>query len=494
MTIFSVCEKALGFLYRIFLSRTIGTEGIGLYQVALSLFSLILSACVSGIPITVSRLMMKYKSENDAKKVGGVITAGLTSALFITLPVCIIFYIFHPYFSFLFADNRCMTIFLILLPSIIFTSLYSVLRGVFWGNKDFLPYSLIELLEELCMIVVGIVLISLSTTTTSGAISAGIAVFISLTFSFTLASIVFFVRKNKLYNPLKLYKPLLSSAIPITAMRTANTLSISLVSIILPLRLVASGLSSEMAMSEFGSAVGQALPLLFIPSTITNSFTLVLIPEIAETFYKKNHVILRSNVEKSVKFTIFISCLFIPLFFVCGEELGIVIFDNADCGKYLSASSFMLFFIGLSGISTSILNSLGQEKKTLLYYVISSVFMLASVWFLPKYIGIYSLITGFAFVYVISSVLNIKLLNKQCFYKPRILAFLSYSSLLLLPTVLLCFLIKNIILSFFGSVITLLIIATVSVLTLFLLYCAFDVIDISIIKRRFTIKRKKAVF
>ena len=137
---------------------------------------------------------------------------------------------------------------------------------------------------------------------------------------------------------------------------------------------------------------------------------------------------------------------------------------------------------------------MGQEKKTLLYYVISSVFMLASVWFLPKYIGIYSLITGFTFVYVISSVLNIKLLNKQCFYKPRIFAFLSYSSLLLLPTVLLCFLIKNIILSFFGSVITLLIIATVSVLTLFLLYCAFDVIDISIIKRRFTIKRKKAVF
>ena len=38
VTVFSVCEKFLGFLYRIYLSHAIGTEGVGMYQVALSVF------------------------------------------------------------------------------------------------------------------------------------------------------------------------------------------------------------------------------------------------------------------------------------------------------------------------------------------------------------------------------------------------------------------------------------------------------------------------
>ena len=49
----SVAERALGFLYRIVLSRLIGSEGLGLYQVALSVFSVFITLGTGGIPITV---------------------------------------------------------------------------------------------------------------------------------------------------------------------------------------------------------------------------------------------------------------------------------------------------------------------------------------------------------------------------------------------------------------------------------------------------------
>ena len=65
VSVFSVSEKFLGFLYRIFLSRTIGAEGVGLYQVALSVFGLFYTVACSGIPVTVSRLMTKYRAENQ---------------------------------------------------------------------------------------------------------------------------------------------------------------------------------------------------------------------------------------------------------------------------------------------------------------------------------------------------------------------------------------------------------------------------------------------
>ncbi|MBR2448564.1 MAG: oligosaccharide flippase family protein [Clostridia bacterium] len=157
VTVFSTSEKFLGFLYRIFLSRTVGAEGIGLYQVALSVFALLFTICCSGTPITVSRLMTKYKAENRPDRVAKVITAGILVTLAFAIPITLIFYIFAPQFGFLFADQRCIPVFRVVIPGLIFTSVYAVLRGVFWGNKDFLPYSIIELLEEVCMIIVGII-------------------------------------------------------------------------------------------------------------------------------------------------------------------------------------------------------------------------------------------------------------------------------------------------------------------------------------------------
>jgi len=185
VTVFSMCEKFLGFLYRIYLSRTIGSEGIGLYQVALSVFALLLTVVCSGTPITVSRLMTKYRAEGKTDKVFKVISAGISFTLAVALPVALFFMVFGKKFTFMFADERCMKIFLVLVPGLVFTSVYSVLRGVFWGNKDFLPYSVTELLEEACMIIVGIVLISRTTDVYQGAFRAGVAVLVSYIFSFS---------------------------------------------------------------------------------------------------------------------------------------------------------------------------------------------------------------------------------------------------------------------------------------------------------------------
>ncbi len=485
VTIFSVSEKFLGFLYRIYLSRTIGAEGIGLYQVALSVFALLLTACCSGTPITVSRLMTKYKAEGKKERVNKVITAGLSLTLFTAIPLCLAFFFMRGHLGFLFADSRCESIFLIVLPGLIFTSVYSVLRGVFWGNKDFLPYSIIELLEEICMIVVGIVLISFATDVYQGAFRAGVAVLVSYVFSFTLATIVFFIRKNKLRNPISELKPLITSAAPVTAMRTANSFAMSLVSIILPLRLIAAGISEAQAMSMFGAAMGQSIPILFIPTTLIGSFTLVLVPEMAENYYKKNYFYLKRDIEKALKFTIMVACVFIPVFTVCGEEIGIIIFDNADSGKYLSASAFLMLFMAISNITTSMLNSIGKEHKTLIYFIISAAFMLLSILFLPRYIGIYSLLVGFVFVFGLTALFNLRLLNKECVQKPQYLKFLLIVTLLTLPVILFGFLLKTLLLPALGILFTFFICSAVLVIAMFLLYLCLDIVKVNAIKVKF---------
>ena len=477
VTVFSISEKFLGFLYRIFLSRTIGAEGIGVYQVALSVFALLLTFCSSGTPITVSRLMTKYRASGDNDRAQKAITAGLTFTLAVAVPVCLIFFIFTPHFSFLFSDDRCLSIFLVVLPGLIFTSVYSVLRGVFWGDKDFLPYSIIELLEEVCMILVGIILINDVTDPYKGAFRAGVAVLVSYIFSFTLATVTFFVRKHTLKNPRTEFKPLLSSALPVTAMRTANSLTVSLVSVILPARLILSGVSKSQAMASFGAAMGQAIPLLFIPTTLIGSFTLVLVPEISENFYKHRDYYLKRDVEKALKFTTVLSCIFIPVFFVCGEEIGVLVFNSYECGKYLTASSFLMLFMGLSSITTSMLNSIGLENKTLIYFVISGLFMLLSIWFLPRFFGIYSLLIGFTFIYGLTTVLNLRLLKNNCRYKLRYIKFVLLSAVLVIPSVALGAMLEKIFLPVLGTFFTFLTCSALTVTFNSLLYVGFGLIS-----------------
>ncbi|MBE5750380.1 MAG: hypothetical protein E7346_05890 [Clostridiales bacterium] len=484
VTVFAMCEKFLGFLYRIYLSRTIGSEGIGLYQVSLSVFALLFTVICSGTPITVSRLMTKYRAEQKYDKVGRIVAAGITYTLAVAIPVCLFFLLFGKSFTFLFADDRCMNIFLVLLPGLVFTSVYSVLRGVFWGNKDFLPYSVTELLEEICMILVGIVLINRATDVYQGAFRAGVAVLISYVFSFSLATAVFIFRKNKLKNPASEFKPLLKSALPITAMRTTNSLSVSLVSIILPIRLVAAGLSSSEAMSLYGAAVGQAIPLLFIPTTLIGSFTLVLVPEISENFYKGNHYALKRDVEKALKFTVFLSSLFVPVFLVCGKEIGALIFGGHDCGEYLCYSSFLVIFMSLSSITTSMLNSMGLEQRTLIYFIVSGVFMLAAVYFLPQVLGIYSLLVGFTFIYGLTSVLNLVLLNRHCEKKTTYLKFSLLAAIFIFPTAILGKMLENLLLPILGMFFTFIACSAVMVIFNILLFLVFGLVKTDTFKSK----------
>ena len=145
VTLFSTIEKTLSFAYRIILSRGIGAEGLGIYQIALSVFSVLLTAASSGVPVTVSRLITKQNALGNTAGKNAVVTAGIVSTLLFTVPACALIFAFRGLFGALFSDGRCLDVFLIILPGLIITSVYAVMRGTFWGDRQFMPYSLIEL-------------------------------------------------------------------------------------------------------------------------------------------------------------------------------------------------------------------------------------------------------------------------------------------------------------------------------------------------------------
>ncbi len=415
VTVFSTIEKMMSFFYRVVLSRVIGAEGIGIYQICLSVFAVFLTAASSGIPVTVSRLMAKNNAVNDVRGKHAAVTAGVVGTLIFTIPIAILLFFGRNALDFLFSDERSTDIFILLIPGLILTSIYAVMRGSFWGNKQFLPYSIIELLEDAVMVILGCILVYGVADPVLGARRAIIAVAISYVFSFCVSLFWYFKKGGKFVNPKRQLKPLFSASMPVTAMRTSTSLLNSAVAVLLPLLLMnAYGLDNSDAISLYGIAIGMSLPILFIPSSLIGSISVVVAPELSENFYRKKTAQVKYDVEKSIKAAIFIAALLVPVLFVLGDEVGELLYSNELSGQIVQRCSFILIPMCITMISTTVLNSMNREKRTLIHFLIGAAAMIISILTLTKFVGVYSYMIGLAASYVITSLLNLILLKKTC--------------------------------------------------------------------------------
>ena len=496
VTVLSVLERGLGFLYRIVLSRLIGAEGLGLYQVALSVFAVFLTLGTGGLPTSVSRFISKSNAENSPLGAKRAVSSGLFICLLLTLPVCIVMGLFGQYFPFLFADTRCIQLFKLLLTGLSFSALYAVFRGYFWGRKQFVLPSLLEIAEETVMVIVGVLLLQNVQGSMDGATKAVYAVIISYAFSFTASTISFFANGGKLTSPTHAFKPIIKATAPITAVRVSGSFINSAVAVLLPTALIRAGVSQSEAMKAFGVVSGMAVPVLFIPSTVIGSIALVLVPRLTEDFYRKNTKRLYENVRRGIRVTFFIACLLLPFFLVLGDDVGLIAFANASAGAYIRAGAPILIPLSLTMITTSALNAMGFERKTFIFYFISESVLLLCVGILPAYIGVYAYLVGMGLSYLINTLCNLVFLHKQCpnlFCKKRFLAFRDeYKSILIVFLIWgVGALLSPICNAYLGEMLSTLCLGIIMLACSFAGYIAFGILPIKKLVKKQNVKRVK---
>ena len=198
-------------------------------------------------------------------------------------------------------------------------------------------------------------------------------------------------------------------------MRTSTSVLNSAVAVLLPLLLMkAYGLNNSEAISLYGVAIGMSVPILFIPSSLIGSISVVVAPELSENYYRKKTELVKFDVEKSVKAAVFIATLLVPILFILGDELGQFLYSNDLSGEIVHNCAFILFPMCLAMITTTILNSMNCEKRTLIYFMIGAAAMLISILALTKFVGVYSYLIGLSLNFLITSILNLLLLRKKC--------------------------------------------------------------------------------
>ena len=421
ITIFSVITKVLGFLFKIYLSRELGAEALGVYQVAISLFMVLTTIVSSGLPVVISKLTAKYQIKKDVKAEGELISTSLIISLITSMVLVLLVLLFKNIFLKMYPESNFFPILLVLLPAVVFNAIYCVFRGAMWGRNNYFCFCLTELVEQISRIAICVFMLSFGLFSLSNTISAGLSLSIASFIALIVTIIAYFAIGGKIKRPTKVYKDVLHSAVPITGVRVALSLVQPIIALILPARLIAAGYSSSQAMGLYGIAVGMTLPLLFIPVTLVGSLSMVLIPDISAAVATENKSYVNNRISSSVVFSVLIAFLMVPLYIGAGENIGLFFYDNIESGRLLASAAWTMVPFSLLNITSSILNALGLEIKSFINYLLGSVFMFLCLIILPKYVGINALVWALGSCVTVASLLNLLMIKKKTNIKISIL-------------------------------------------------------------------------
>lgn len=489
LTTFSVLTRLLGFLYKIYLAKIMTTTDLGIYNITLSVYMVLITLVGSSIPLTISRITSNNKALQKEHETHYSITSSLIMTTTFSIVLCLLLLISKPLLNIIIGVSSGYLMIVCLLPSVIFTAIYSQIRGYLWGIENYSAVSLVEFYEQIIRVVFSLLFVA------SGWFEPVYAVCLSLSIACGLSTLIgilyYFKNNGKFKYKNGYYKEIIHSSIPLTLVRLFGSLLQPIISIILPYQLVKIGLTRELALSEIGIVMGMTMQLLSIPSTIIGSLCMILIPRIGGTKSKDD---LNKQINNYITFTIICVFMFIPSFITIGKEACEFVFDNKYAGIYLSQTCWIMIPMGLSQITTTILNAMNEEKRTFIYYLISSIFLILSVIILPKFFGVTAMLFGSGISYTILTLLNLIRIKKLTNLKSNILTQIIYSTLISLPVILLTKYTYNICISICNQFIGLMTAGIISAISYLLLIFVFGLLDTSSMKsilNKFKKKKEK---
>lgn len=412
ITLFSTVDQIGGFIYTIILSQAIGAEGLGMYQVASNLVSLIVAMSASGLPFVLGRRVAEFDALGRKKSQDGAVTAALAIGMGVSAVMCGIFILNNSLLMKLTQSSQIATMCLLLLPAAFANSLYACFRGALWGKKRYIPHSSLEIIDIVIRIILALIVFQGFFSEYTGALRACMAYSFTCMITATVSFVMYKINGGGFAKPKGHLKPIIKSAIPVSGIRLAGSAFTTAIAVLFNMRMTAVGYTINSVMAEYGILTGMVLPLIAFPVIFTYAISTTLVPEISGNMKIGKIDAVRRHLKKAINYTLLFGSLAIGVYIAFAPDICALIFKNAQAGAYARNACWIMIPLAVASLTTSLQNSLGLEYKSLLNYFVGGLCMILSLWFLPGYIGAYCLIVGTGLGMGVTAVLNTAMICK----------------------------------------------------------------------------------
>ncbi len=404
MSIVSVFLRIVGVWFSVWLSRTIGEEGMGIYGLTNSVYRLGITFASGGISFAATRIIAEEIEKKNRREALRAAEKCILFSFLMGLLVSVFFFAFSKTLGegFL-GDARTVASVKIMSISLPFLVMSSVLNAYFTGVRHLTKPAVCMLVEQ--AVRVGVTMFLLMDFNGENleygclAVIAG-GVFSEI-FSFAL-SYFFYIRDKKclevgkgLKTPLE--KRIFRIAVPVAVSSYIRSGLLTLEHMMIPSGLRKYGVDPSRALGIYGIISGMVFPILFFPSSFLYAASDLIVPEFAACNASGNEFRTKKLTNKVMQLTCFFSVGVAGVLFGFSHELGRVLYNSDEVGQYLKVLAPLVIIMFFDHLADAILKGLDEQISVVKYNIIDSVISVFLVWSLvPRFgIGAYLFVVWF---------------------------------------------------------------------------------------------------
>ncbi|SMD04378.1 putative polysaccharide biosynthesis protein [Sporomusa malonica] len=398
LTVAGIVVKIIGSVNRILLSRLLGGEGVGLYQMAYPIYLLALSVSSAGIPVAISIIVAEKLARSDYRGANRVfrISLGVLAATGL-LFTFLLYYgagwlIEHNFVR----DHRAYYAIAALAPAIFFVTVLSSYRGYFQGLQMMTPTAVSQIFEQLfrvvTMIAFAYILLprGLEFAAAGASFGAGPGAAAGL-----LVLLYFYWRHKPGFKHQMDTQPQITqeSSLSIVGRIVKLALPVSLANIMLPVvsnidllivpaRLEVAGYTVEQATELFGYLTGMAVPLVNLATILTASLAASLVPAVSEAYTLGNRQRIYQRTATAMRISNLIT---IPSFVgmaLLATPISLMLYGTPNAGLAIAILAVGIFLLGIHQVTTGVLQGLGHTAIPVVNMAISAVVKIIMSWVL----------------------------------------------------------------------------------------------------------------
>jgi len=385
LIIAGMITRFLGFINRLVIARLMGEEGVGLYMMALPTLFLVMALTQLGLPVAISKRVAEAEAKNDQAKIKQILIVSLT----LTGAASFLFTIgmigAAPFISnTLLTDGRTIFPLLAISPIVPIVALSSVIRGYFQGKQNMKPQSFSQVIEQIVRITCVALFVKLLLPFGVEYAAAG-AMFSVILGEFISLIYMFYLFKNRKSFKIKYrflsylktskntLKELFSIALPSTGSRLIGSFSNFLEPIIVAQSLALAGISTTLVTKQYGELSGYVLPLLFLPTFITHSLAVALVPNISEADANRNRQLIHYRIHQSIRISFASGAIATVILTLFSVPILTYMYGTGNASHFLVLMAPFYILLYIQSPLQAALNGLDLAKPAMWNSLIGSV-------------------------------------------------------------------------------------------------------------------------
>lgn len=423
--------RFLGFVNRIVVARLIGEEGIGLYMMALPTLFLVITLTQLGLPVAIAKRVAEANAVGDREKIRSILVVSLLITSITSIILTIGMIIGSPFIaSTLLTDERTVYPLLAISPIVPIIAISSVLRGYFQGKHNMKPQSYAQVIEQVVRIFFVYIFIKLLLPygvefAAAGAMfSVIIGEFVSL-----LYMLYQFKRRdsNKKRNRIFHYirssrdtiRGLFSIALPSTGSRLIGSISNFLEPILVSQSLAIAGLTTSMATKSYGELTGYVIPLLFLPTFITHSLAIALIPTISEASAKNNQEMIHYRIHQAIRISYASGAIATIVLLLFSKQILLFMYGTSSANYLLVLMAPFYILLYIQAPLQAALQALDFAKESMWNTLIGAFMKLLIIFALAQHpeFGMSGVAIALSTSVILVTLLHLGVLNKKIKYQ-----------------------------------------------------------------------------